>query len=78
MTAVNCTAKTSRQRVLMRGNLGDNFIIGFEGTAMSAVLRALLTRVQPAGVVLFRRNIASAEQTWELHGRRNYAGPADE
>ncbi len=50
----------------MRGNLGDNFIIGFEGTAMSPSLRALLTRVRPAGVILFQRNIVSAEQTWEL------------
>lgn len=50
----------------LRDNLGDNFVIGFGGTAMSPALRKLLTRVQPAGVILFRRNIVDAEQTWEL------------
>jgi len=49
-----------------RGNLGDNFIIGFEGTAMTPAFEKLLTRIQPAGVILFRRNIESAEQTWQL------------
>jgi len=50
----------------MSGNLGDNFVIGFEGTAMTPALGKLLTRIQPAGVILFRRNIESAQQTWEL------------
>ncbi len=50
----------------MRENLGDHFVIGFEGTAMTPALRKLLTRVQPAGVILFQRNIVDAEQTWEL------------
>jgi beta-N-acetylhexosaminidase len=50
----------------MRDNLGDNFVIGFDGTAMTPGLGKLLARVQPAGVILFRRNIESAEQTWEL------------
>jgi len=50
----------------MKPDIGSHFIIGFEGTAMSHGLQALLTRVQPAGVVLFKRNIVSAEQTWDL------------
>jgi len=50
----------------MKPDFGSHFIIGFEGTAMSPGLQALLNRVQPAGVVLFKRNIVSAEQTWEL------------
>jgi len=50
----------------MSGTLGDNFVIGFEGTAMIPALGKLLTRIQPAGVILFRRNIESAQQTWEL------------
>jgi beta-N-acetylhexosaminidase len=41
-------------------------IIGFEGTEMSPRLRSLLTRLQPAGVILFARNITSAEQAWRL------------
>jgi beta-N-acetylhexosaminidase len=49
-----------------RGNLGDNFIIGFKGTTMTPALEKLLKRIQAAGVILFRRNIESAEQTWQL------------
>jgi len=50
----------------MPGNLGANFVIGFEGAAMTPAVGRLLTRIQPAGVILFGRNIVSAEQTWEL------------
>ena len=50
----------------MKTDIGNHFIIGFEGTAMSPALEALLKRVQPAGVSLFKRNVVSAEQTWEL------------
>ena len=46
--------------------IGDLLIIGFDGTEMSARLSSLLTRVQPAGVVLFGRNIQTADQTWRL------------
>ena len=33
---------------------------------MTSRLNSLLTRLQPAGVILFARNIKSAEQTWRL------------
>jgi len=46
--------------------LGQLLIIGFDGTEMNSRLSSLLTRVQPAGVILFARNIQSAEQTWRL------------
>jgi len=45
---------------------GQLLIIGFDGTEMSQRLRSLLTRVQPAGVILFARNIKSPQQTWRL------------
>lgn len=41
-------------------------IIGFDGTGVSPRLASLLKRVQPAGVILFARNIVSPEQTWQL------------
>ncbi len=41
-------------------------IVGFDGVEMSARLSSLLRRLQPAGVILFARNIKSAEQTWTL------------
>jgi beta-N-acetylhexosaminidase len=46
--------------------IGQLLIIGFDGTAMSSSLDSLLTRLQPAGVILFARNITSAEQTYKL------------
>jgi beta-N-acetylhexosaminidase len=45
---------------------GQLLIIGFDGTEMSGQLRTLLTRLQPAGVILFARNITSADQTYKL------------
>ena len=47
-------------------NLGQLLIIGFDGTEMSPQLASLLSRIQPAGVILFARNIKSAEQTHRL------------
>jgi beta-N-acetylhexosaminidase len=46
--------------------IGQLLIIGFNGTEMTARLSSLLTRLQPAGVILFARNIKSAEQAWRL------------
>lgn len=46
--------------------IGQCLIIGFSGHEMSTRLSSLLSRVQPAGVILFARNIKSAEQTWRL------------
>jgi beta-N-acetylhexosaminidase len=48
------------------GGIGQLLIIGFDDTEMSPPLRSLLTRVQPAGVILFARNITSGEQTHAL------------
>jgi beta-N-acetylhexosaminidase len=47
-------------------NIGQLLIVGFDGTEMTPRLRALLTRIQPAGVILFGRNIKTVEQTWRL------------
>jgi beta-N-acetylhexosaminidase len=46
--------------------LGQLVILGFDGTEMSAGISSLLKRIQPAGVILFARNIVSAEQTHKL------------
>ncbi len=47
-------------------HIGQTLIIGFDGTEMSPRLTSLLTKVQPAGVILFARNITGAEQTHTL------------
>ena len=49
-----------------QGQIGQLLIVGFDGTEMTPLLSSLLTRLQPAGVILFARNIKSAEQTWRL------------
>jgi beta-N-acetylhexosaminidase len=46
--------------------IGQLLIIGFDGTEMSSRLASLLTAIQPAGVILFARNIIGGEQTYRL------------
>jgi len=55
--------QTQRKR---RAQIGQLLIVGFDGTEMTPHLSSLLTRLQPAGVILFKRNIKTAEQTWQL------------
>src|ERR1700682_3608943 len=47
-------------------SIGPRLIIASDATEMPAGLAALLTRVQPAGVILFARNITGGEQTYKL------------
>jgi beta-N-acetylhexosaminidase len=58
-------------------NVGQPLVIGFDGTEMSPRLASLLTKIQPAGVILFARNIASAQQTHSLlrECQKNVASP---
>ncbi len=46
--------------------VGQLLIVGFDGTEITPRLSSLLTRLQPAGVILFARNIKTPEQTWRL------------
>jgi len=46
--------------------IGQLLIVGFDGTEMAPRLSSLLTRLQPAGLILFARNIKTAGQTWRL------------
>jgi beta-N-acetylhexosaminidase len=54
------------ERLSNSPNIGQILVIGFDGTEMSPRLASLLTKIQPAGVILFARNITSAEQTHTL------------
>ena len=58
-------------------SIGQLLIIGFDGTEMSPGLASLLGKIQPAGVILFARNIESAEQTQTIlrECRRQVATP---
>lgn len=57
---------TSKSTASLAANVGQLLIIGFDGTEMSPRLQRLLDRIQPAGVILFARNITGAEQTHQL------------
>jgi beta-N-acetylhexosaminidase len=52
--------------VSAHGQIGQLLIVGFDAAEMTPRLSSLLERLQPAGVILFARNIKSAEQTWRL------------
>jgi len=47
-------------------DIGQLLIVGFDGAEISSRVSSLLARLQPAGVILFARNIQSPEQTWRL------------
>jgi beta-N-acetylhexosaminidase len=46
--------------------VGQLLVIGFDGAELSPAVAQLLTRIQPAGVILFARNIINAQQTHKL------------
>ncbi|MCU1299338.1 MAG: hypothetical protein JWO91_3616, partial [Acidobacteriaceae bacterium] len=50
----------------LRQQVGQLLIIGFDGIEIPSPLSSLLNRVQPAGVILFARNITGGEQTYRL------------
>ena len=57
---------THRSSSPLSSQVGQLLIVGFDGTEMSKPLAAMLTRIQPAGVILFARNVTGAEQTFRL------------
>jgi beta-N-acetylhexosaminidase len=52
--------------VSLREAAGSLLVVGLGGTDLTALERAWLKLVRPAGIILFRRNIANAEQTRAL------------
>lgn len=50
----------------VRTQVGQLLIMGFDGTEMSPKLRTMMSTLQPGGVILFRRNIEAAQQTFNL------------
>ena len=57
---------TAQRKTRQKHNIGQLLIFGFDGTKVTPGLSSLLTRLQPAGVILFTRNIKTVEQTWRL------------
>src|SRR5436309_965313 len=50
----------------VRAAAGSLLVVGLGSTELSNLERAWLKLVRPAGIILFRRNIADAAQTNEL------------
>ena len=50
----------------LRHQVGQLIIAGLEGTELTTLERAWLKIVRPCGIILFRRNIEEADQTFEL------------
>jgi beta-N-acetylhexosaminidase len=50
----------------LRRAAGSLFVVGLGGTELTSLERAWLRLVRPAGIILFRRNIADAAQTRSL------------
>jgi beta-N-acetylhexosaminidase len=50
----------------LRQAAGSLLVVGLGGTELTALERAWLKLVRPAGIILFRRNIADAQQTRAL------------
>lgn len=53
-------------QITLRQAAGQVLIVGLEGSTLSALDTAWLKLLRPAGVILFRRNIESAQQTHAL------------
>jgi beta-N-acetylhexosaminidase len=60
---------------ISRGQIGQLFMVGFDGTAVSADLAAFIKEYNPGGVILFSRNLESAEQIVALTNELQRCSP---
>lgn len=51
----------------LQQDVGQVMIVGFDGTEISGSVRTLLETIRPGGTIFFKRNVASAEQTYRLN-----------
>jgi beta-N-acetylhexosaminidase len=61
--------------MMSRGKIGQLFMVGFDGTAVSVDLAAFIKEYKPGGVILFSRNLESAEQIVELANELQRCSP---
>ena len=59
----------------IKADLGQLFVIGFEGKDLDPEVRNLIRDVGPAGVILFQRNLESPEQILDLTRALQDASP---
>jgi len=60
--ATNKAAPPARLQTSLAEQLGQSFVVGIPGRTLDAETEALLRQIKPGGIVLYRRNFASAEQ----------------
>ncbi len=51
---------------MKKNEIGQLLFVGFEGQAIDATLETRLSKLKPGGIILFKRNIGSAEQCVSL------------
>lgn len=62
----------------LRRQAGQLLLMGFDGTELSGELRSTFTSLQPGGIILFARNLTTAQQTYSLvrESQKTLASPA--
>jgi len=61
--------------MMSRDKIGQLFMVGFDGMEVSADLAAFIKEYKPGGVILFSRNLESAEQIVELTNNLQACSP---
>jgi beta-N-acetylhexosaminidase len=61
--------------LMSRDKIGQLFMVGFEGTAVSSDLAAFIREYKPGGVILFARNLESTDQIVELTNNLQACSP---
>jgi len=62
-------------QTISRDQIGQLFMIGFDGTTVSSDLAALITEYKPGGVILFARNLESVPQIIDLTNHLQRCSP---
>ena len=61
--------------LMSRDKIGQLFMVGFDGTTVSADLAAFIKEYKPGGVILFSRNLESTEQIVDLTNELQRCSP---
>ena len=61
--------------MMSREKIGQLFMVGFDGTSVSADLSAFIKEYKPGGVILFSRNLEAVEQIVELTNQLQACSP---
>jgi len=68
-SVVNQSEKQLAEKFTLEQKVGQLFIVGFDGTALTPQTEEALRAIKPGGVLLLQKNIENAEQLKKLTGR---------